>query len=373
MAATRTAFVLGGGGLLGSAEVGMMSVLLDNGITPDVIVGTSIGALNGALLAADPTPAGVRRIEALWEHSVADGSFGSSLRSRVSALARQRGVAASSPGPLRRLLEANLTCSLIEELPVQFACVAASVERAAEHWFTEGPIVPAVLASAALPGMYPPVEIDGEHYLDGGLVNSIPLDRARKLGAERAFVLQVGRIEQPLRAPTRPWEVPIVALEVTRRARFHAALSRALESMEVHVLPTGGLAPKPTDRANFDPFDTSRVGERMQAAREATQRYLADHGLLASGGAAKGEDPGLLGPAGVTAEPAPAAAHPPVGDAKHPPAAPAAPSRPGADAAPTPGPSPAQLPPRADAAPPRGGPAALSPPGAEPPDEAGRL
>ncbi len=280
MTEARTAFVLGGGGLLGAAEVGMMAALLQHGISPDLIVGTSIGALNGALLAADPSPSGVRRIEALWENSVADGTFGSSLRNRVSALASQRGVAASSPGPLRRLLAANLPVTLIEELPVEFSCVAASVERAAEHWFTEGPIIPAVLASAALPGMYPPVEIDGEHYLDGGLVNSIPLDRARKLGAERAFVLQVGRIEQPLRAPTRPWEVPMVALEVTRRARFHASLERALESMEVHVLPTGGLAPKPTERANFDPFDTSRVAERMLAAREATEAYLVEHGLI---------------------------------------------------------------------------------------------
>src|SRR3954447_2948999 len=135
----RTAFVLGGGGLLGSAEVGMLAALLDQGITPDLIVGTSIGALNGALLAADASPAGVRRLEALWEHSVADGSFGSSLRNRVSALASPRGVAASSPAPLRRLLEANLPVTLIEDLPVQFACVAASIERAAEHWFTEGP------------------------------------------------------------------------------------------------------------------------------------------------------------------------------------------------------------------------------------------
>ncbi len=281
----RTAFVLGGGGVLGAAEVGMLRALMAAGITPDLVVGTSIGALNGALLAADPSPDGVARLQAIWAQAMTDGPLSRSLRSRVTAIAAHRARAASHPGPLVRLLEANLPVDRIEDLPVEFACVAASIERAAEHWFTEGPIVPAVLASAALPGLFPPVEIDGEHFIDGGIVNSIPLDRARKLGAGRAFVLQVGRIEQPLSAPQRPWEVPIVAFEVARRARFHASLERSREAaIEVHVLPTGGLAPRPTERANFDLFDTSRVEDRIEAAERATVDYLLEHGLADSGG-----------------------------------------------------------------------------------------
>jgi NTE family protein len=281
----RTAFVLGGGGVLGAAEVGMLKALLAAGVTPDLIVGTSIGAVNGAMLAADPTSAGVRRLAAVWENAVSDGPLGNSLRSRVSAIAMHRARASSHPEPLGRLLRENLSVSLIEDLPIEFACVAASIERAAEHWFTAGPIVPAVLASAALPGVFPPVQIGDEHFIDGGIVNSIPLDRARKMGAERAFVLQVGRIEQPLSAPQKPWDVPIVAFEVARRARFHGSLARAKDLIEVHVLPTGGSAPKPTDRANFDPFDTSRVAQRIDAAERATADYLAGIGL---GGAREG-------------------------------------------------------------------------------------
>jgi NTE family protein len=266
--------------VLGAAEVGMLRALMDAGIVPDVVLGTSIGAMNGALIAADPTPAGARRIEALWVHAVTEGPLGRSLRQRVSALTSTRARATSQSGPLRRMLAENLP-ERIEDLPVEFACVAASIERAAEHWFTAGPLIPAILASAALPGLYPPVEIDGEHFLDGGLVNSIPLDRARKSGADRAFVLQVGRIEQPLAAPQRPWEVPMVAFEVARRARFTAALARSRDEIEVHVLPTGGIAPGPTERSNFDTFDMSRVGERIDAARRATQAYLEG---LRSGG-----------------------------------------------------------------------------------------
>ncbi|HYN55944.1 MAG TPA: patatin-like phospholipase family protein [Motilibacterales bacterium] len=281
----RTAFVLGGGGVLGAAEVGMLGALLEAGIVPDLVLGTSIGAMNGALIAADPTAAGARRIEALWVHAVTEGPLGRSLRDRVSAIASTRARAVSQSGPLRQMLAEKLP-ERIEDLPVEFACVAASIERAAEHWFTEGPLVPAVLASAALPGLYPPVEIGGEHFLDGGLVNSIPLDRARKMGASRAFVLQVGRIEQPLSAPQKPWEVPMVAFEVARRARFTASLARSREEIEVHVLPTGGIAPRATDRANFDTFDMSRVAERMQVARAASAAYLAE--LTAAGTTAGG-------------------------------------------------------------------------------------
>jgi NTE family protein len=273
--APRTAFVLGGGGVLGAAEVGMLIALMDTGITPDLVVGTSIGALNGALLAADPTPAGVRRLATVWENAVRDGPLGRSLRSRISAIAMHRARASSHPEPLQRLLSENLPVTRIEDLSVEFACVAASIERAAEHWFVAGPIVPAVLASAALPGVFPPVRIGDEHFIDGGIVNSIPLDRARKMGAERAFVLQVGRIEQPLSAPQKPWEVPIVAFEVARRARFHGSLARAQDLIEVHVLPTGSPAPRPTERANFDPFDTSRVPDRIAAAERATADYLS--------------------------------------------------------------------------------------------------
>src|SRR5436853_478438 len=84
-----------------------------------------------------------------------------------------------------------------------------------------GVLVPAVLASCAVPGLLPPVEVDGEHYFDGGLVHSIPVGRAIELGARTVYVLQVGRIERPLAPPRRLWEVGLVAFEIARRHRFH--------------------------------------------------------------------------------------------------------------------------------------------------------
>jgi NTE family protein len=279
--APRTAFVLGGGGLLGAAEVGMLRALLEAGITPDLVVGTSIGAANGALIAEDPTLDGLARLESLWENAD-EGPFSGRWYERAQSVARtamRTRTALYSNDALRELVERHLRTELIEDLAVPFMCCAASVERAAEHWFTSGPIVPAVLASAAVPGLFPAYEIDGEHFVDGGIVNSIPLDRARKQGAERVFVLQVGRIEQPLRPATNPLEVGLVAFEIARRARFTAALARTESELEVHVLPTGGSAPKYNDRAAFGYSDTSRIPDRIRRAHNASTAYLADHGI----------------------------------------------------------------------------------------------
>lgn len=108
----------------------------------------------------------------------------------------------------------------IDDLAVKFECVAASIEHATAHYFSTGLLVEAILASSAVPGMFPPVEIDGEHFLDGGLVSSIPLDRAIAHGATTIYMLQVGRVEAPLAPPSNPWEVAMVAFEISRRHRF---------------------------------------------------------------------------------------------------------------------------------------------------------
>jgi NTE family protein len=175
--------------------------------------------------------------------------------------------------PLRALIEAKLGPIRIEDLQVPFQCCAASIERAAETWFEKGPLATAVTASCAVPGMFGPVEIDGEHYLDGGLVNSLPVGRAVALGADVIFVLHVGRIEQPLTVPTRPWEVATVAFEIARRHRFAADMAAVPEGVAVHVLPAGDVRSPST---NLRYRDTQRVKGRIEVAYRASQRFLAE-------------------------------------------------------------------------------------------------
>jgi NTE family protein len=235
------AFVLGGGGLLGAHEVGMLKALTECGIRPDIILGTSIGAVNGAVLAADPTDEGVQRLVGLWrDFNPTELSAGRALR-RIGTLARS-GTHLQSFEEARRWLARALPVERVEDLEVPFQCVAASIERAAEHWFTEGPLPEVLLASCAVPGVLPPIRIGDEHFIDGGIVNSVPVSRAVSLGAREIYVLQVGRLEQPLKPPRWPWEVGLVAFEVARRHRFSYDLTSLPEGVELHVMPTGGTA-----------------------------------------------------------------------------------------------------------------------------------
>jgi NTE family protein len=292
MASTRvpaerggTAFVLGGGGVLGAAEVGMLRALFEHGIRPDLIVGTSVGAINGALVAADPAPSSVDRLRGVWEELASQGIFAGSVLARMSTLVRTR-THLHPREPLRDLLTAHLPVQTFAELRIPFQCVAASIERAAEQWFTDGALIEAVLASCAVPGLLPPVVIDGEHYLDGGLVHSIPVGRAVVLGADTIYVLHVGRIDRPLRPPTRPWEVATVAFEIARRHRFAADLAALPAGVTLHVLPSGDEGPAAAgDLRNLRYRDFSGVPDRIDRAHVAACEYLDRCGASQDGAA----------------------------------------------------------------------------------------
>ena len=269
----KTAFVLSGDGLLGSTQVGMLQALVEANIKPDLILGASIGAINGAGFAQDPTTAGVAKLTQLWLDVVDQNPFSGSIIERVSTLAKTR-VSLFDTDRLEQLLSNQLSAINIEDLTIAFQCVAVQIEDAREVWFETGPLVPAILASSAAPGIYPPVRLDDFHYMDGGVVNPIPVDRARKLGATRIFVLQVGKMEQQLPVPNNPISSALTALEIARRARFNAAVAKAAQTTELHLLPTGSNTILSVDRAAFDPREAKKVLERMDSAYAATQSYL---------------------------------------------------------------------------------------------------
>ena len=270
MMAARTAFVFGGGGVLGATQIGMLRALLTRGVVPDLIVGTSVGALNGALVATDPSEAMVDRLSELWTSLSKSGVFSDSVVAQVARLAAHRTHLHSSQ-PLRRMLEEHLAIERIEDLPVRFECVAASIEESVAHWFSDGPVIDAVVASCAVPGLFPPAPVNGEHFYDGGLVHSIPVGRAVQLGARRIYVLHVGRIERPLSPPRWPWEVGLIAFEIARRNRFVEEVSSLPADVQVHVLPSG----EPDTRSfNVRYRDVRRVSARIDRAYHATSQYL---------------------------------------------------------------------------------------------------
>ncbi len=271
--APRTAFVLGGGGLLGAVEVGMLRALFERGVVPDLILGTSVGALNGLVVATDPGPASVDRLMDLWAGVSESNDVYADPTWKQLRRAMRTGTHLHSVDPLRDRLETEFGDLRFEDLAVPFQCCAANIERAAEHWFATGPVVPAVLASAAVPGLLPPAVVDGEHYLDGGIVNSIPVGRAVELGAERIYVLQVGRVERALTPPRRPWDVARVSFEIARRHRFNREINALPESVVAHVLPSAVSEEDDSPRAYRD---TSAVADRVEAAYRASLAYLTE-------------------------------------------------------------------------------------------------
>jgi NTE family protein len=268
--ADRAAIVLGGGGILGATQVGMLRALLESGFRPSLVVGTSVGAVNGAAIAANPTLAGVDDLAGLWESLAEVGMFSDNVLARAGTLARNR-THLFSPVPLRKLITSHLPATF-EELSIEFQCVAASIERAGAHWFRTGSLTDAVMASCAVPGLLPPVEISGEHFLDGGLVHSIPVGRAIALGATEVYVLHVGRIEQPLKPPRSLWDVCITSFEVARRHRFVEEMAALPDDVRVHVLPSGE---EKMPLISMRYRHAAAVASRIQRGYRATAEYLS--------------------------------------------------------------------------------------------------
>jgi len=250
----------------------MLRALFEREIAPDLVLGTSVGALNGAMVARDPTAGVIDRIAELWTAAAASRDVYGDKRLRTVRRAVATGTHIYSSKPMKQRLREEFGELTFEELPVRFQVCAASIERAAEHWFDSGPLVDAIVASAAVPGLLPPAKVGDEHFLDGGIVNSIPVGRAVQLGAKRIFVLQVGRIDRPLKVPRKPWEVARVSFEIARRHRFAREMSELPEGVEAHVLPARGTSRR--DDSLLAHRDFGGVQGRIEATYQASVDYL---------------------------------------------------------------------------------------------------
>ncbi|HEY6028291.1 MAG TPA: patatin-like phospholipase family protein, partial [Pseudolabrys sp.] len=171
---------LGGGAARGFAHIGVMRVLAAHGIVPDVIVGTSIGAVVGGCYAA-------QQLDALedWARSLNIRSVMSYLDINLS------GSGLITGNHLAKMLEAGLHDTRIDELSTRFAAIATEFNTGHEIWLTRGRLVEAMRASYALPGIFPPVRIGGRWLVDGALVNPVPVSAARALGARLVIAVNL--------------------------------------------------------------------------------------------------------------------------------------------------------------------------------------
>lgn len=271
----RTAWVLGGGGNLGSVQVGMLQALAERGEVPDLVIGCSVGSLNGLVIAADPTPDGVGRLRERWLEVDGETIFPSGRASGPWMLLRRTAGLYSSTG-LGELVERWAPFERIEDAPIPYECVATNLRTGAAHWFDRGPVRPAVMASAALPAAFPPVEIAGQHFIDGGVVDNVPIWRAVTRGAERIVVLHVGNFDRPRPLPRRPIDVLVQSFSIARNHRFVTDLDRVPADVEMVVLPA-------IDPGSIRRNDFSRSEELMERSRVSTAAFLDLQGAARSG------------------------------------------------------------------------------------------
>jgi NTE family protein len=272
----KTAFVLGGGGNLGAIQVGMLRALVQRGIEPDLIVGCSVGALNAAAIAGDHSIEGVRRLEDVWLGLKPDDVFPTGRLTGPWMLVR-RALSLCPNDKLRSVIERSIAFDRFEDAPVPVEVVAVSLSTGRERWFDKGPVVAPILASAALPAVLPPVEIDGELYIDGAVVDNVPISRALHHGAKRIYVLHVGNFTRPRPRPQRPIDVLLQSFSIARNYRFLAeANAAAPEGVEIITLP--GIDPGGIRRNDF-----SRTRELIERAAGASATFLDAHTRAATG------------------------------------------------------------------------------------------
>ena len=279
-----TALVLGGGGTRGAVQIGMLQVLTEHGFVPDRIYGSSVGAVNGVAFAGDPTRAGVERMTEIWTGLTRDAVYPQGRLHGPWLYFQQRDSVYPNTG-LRKVVEEGIDFERLEDAVIPVEVVATSLTDGQERWFTYGSAVEAVLASTAVPAIFPPVEIDGERFIDGGVVNNVPIRRAIEAGATRIVVLLCGPPVYTPASPRRPVEAMLNALFISIHARFARDMAQLPPGVEVIVC--SGSAEGTRD---FDDFSTteSLIAQGREEASEVVRRY----GLGVPGTFAEATGPG---------------------------------------------------------------------------------
>lgn len=244
----------------------MLLALAEHEVLPDVIVGTSVGAVNAAWVASWPGFEGAQHLAEIWMKVRRNDIF------PIRPITGFRGFAGHNnylvnPRKFRSLLESNLTYSLLEDAPVPVKVVTTELSTGLEVVLDRGSVVDAVSASAAIPGIFPPVTINGRRLVDGGIANDAPISHAVDFGASTVYVLPTGYACSLRSLPKSALGAALQAISLLTHQRLVADIERYRGVVDLRVFPA--LCPM-----NVSPLDFSQTGTLIEKAHMSASRWL---------------------------------------------------------------------------------------------------
>lgn len=261
-------FVLGGGGSLGAGQVGMLQALQERDVRPALVVGTSVGSVNGALLALDPDEAPTR-LAGIWQRMTRAKVFPGGPLAQLRTLRQHRNHLFPNTG-LAEILRTELAgVDDFANLRLPFGTVAVDAVTGQAVLMTSGPLTPAILASSAIPGIYPPVHHDGHVLYDGGVIANVPIRQALALGAKSLVVLDCAFPGHLPRVPETLADA--VLFWATLGMRNQAVLESERASAKVPVVYLPGA---PVQAVT--PLDFSHTSELISRSYHSSSEFLAN-------------------------------------------------------------------------------------------------
>jgi NTE family protein len=261
----RTAFVLSGGCSLGAAQVGMLQALMESGIRPDLLVGTSVGAINAAWIAGQPDPDGALRLGEIWRSLRRQDIFPLSPWAGARGLLGRSNHLVPNTG-LRSVLEKHVPYECLEDAEIPIHVMTTELKTGRPVVLSSGPAVPALLASSAIPGVFPPVTIGRRDLIDGGVANHAPVTTAVELGATRIYVLPIA-YPWLREEPTSALGMALFALARFIEQKLEAEVAAHRDVAEIHVMPA-------CDAPNVSPADFSHSDDLITRGYRSTRRFL---------------------------------------------------------------------------------------------------
>lgn len=263
----KTAFVLSGGASLGAVQAGMLRALYERGIAPDMVVGTSVGALNGAFIASrPPTVETAHALADVWLDVGRWTVFPLNPLTGFFGFLGARDHFVSDRG-LRRLVHRELELKDLEDSPVALHMIATDLISGREVRLSCGNALGAVMASTAIPGIFPPVEREGRMLMDGGVANNTPIAHAIDLGAERVFVLPTGNACDLAEAPRGAVAMLLHAMSLLIMRRLLVEVEALRDRAALLILP-------PPCPLSVAPIDFSHGEELISRGYEDSRNYL---------------------------------------------------------------------------------------------------